>query len=176
MDVHDHTRTGGRGMTALTHLLVYEFAPGAEFEGQLVGALERTESGGTLRVLDVLFVMRDPDTGELAAIHQRGRGQGSLVAPLLGFRLDRGERLRASEKALRSGVGVGALERLGEGLEPGGAVAALLVEHVWTRALDDAVARTGGKPVTSELIDAAGTDQLTAELIAATERRDQEPH
>jgi hypothetical protein len=35
-------------------LLVYGFAPGAEFEGRLVGAIERIESGGTLRVLDVV--------------------------------------------------------------------------------------------------------------------------
>jgi hypothetical protein len=28
-------------------LLVYGFAPGAEFEGRLVGASERIESGGT---------------------------------------------------------------------------------------------------------------------------------
>jgi hypothetical protein len=30
-----------------------EFEPGARFEGRLVGAIERIESGGTLRVLDV---------------------------------------------------------------------------------------------------------------------------
>ena len=82
-------------------LLVYGFGPGAEFEGRLVGAIERIESGGTLRVLDVLFVMRDADTDELVVTQRRGRGQGSLVAPLLGFRLDAGERRRASEKALR---------------------------------------------------------------------------
>ena len=68
-------------------------------------------------------------------------GEGSLVSPLLGFRLDPGERRRVSEKALRSG----ALRRLGEALEPGAAVAAVLVEHVWVRALDDAVSRTGGQ-------------------------------
>jgi hypothetical protein len=38
----------------------------------LVGAIERIESG----------------TAELVAIERRGRGEGSLVAPLLGFRLD----------------------------------------------------------------------------------------
>ncbi len=39
--------------------LVYGFGPGAEFEGRLVGAIERVESGGTLRVLDVLFVSEE---------------------------------------------------------------------------------------------------------------------
>jgi hypothetical protein len=151
-------------MTA--QLLVYGFEPGAEFEGRLVGALERVESGGTLRVLDVLFVMRDADTADLVAIQRRGRGAGSLVSPLLGFRLDPGERRRVSAKALRGGAHSDALRRLGEALEPGAAVAAVLVEHVWVRALDDAVARTGGKPLASELVDAASLGELNTDLIA----------
>ena len=155
-------------------LLVYGFAPGAQFEGRLVGAIERIESGGTLRVLDVLFVMRDADSGELVVTKQRGRGQGSLVAPLLGFRLDAGERRRASEKALRADGPAGTLRRLGEELEPGAAVAALLVEHVWVRALDDAVAQTGGTPLASELVEAAAFADLSPDLIVAAATRGEE--
>ena len=62
--------------------MVYAFGHGAEFEGLLLGALERIESGGALRVLDVLFVMREPDSGELAALDLQGRTTGGLVAPL----------------------------------------------------------------------------------------------
>ena len=152
------------------HLLIYGFAPGAEFEGRLVGAIERIESGGKLRVLDVLFVMREADADELVAIDMRGHGEGTLVAPLLGFRLDPGERRRVSEKALRSDEHGGALRRLGEALEPGAAVAAVLVEHVWVRALDDAVSRTGGKPLASELVDPTVFAERTAELLAAAGR------
>jgi hypothetical protein len=72
-------------MTSATQLLLYGFEPGAAFQGRLVGAIERIEIGETLRVLDVLFVMRDADTG--------------------------------------------GLRPLGDTLEPGGAMAALLVEH-----------------------------------------------
>ena len=155
-------------------LLVYEFGPGAEFEGRLVGAIERIESGGTLRVLDVLFVMRDADTDELTVTQRRGRGQGSLVTPLLGFRLDAGERRRASEKALRADGPAGTLRRLGEELEPGAAVAALLVEHVWVRALDDAVAHTGGTPLASELVEAAAFADLSPDqIVAAATRREE---
>jgi hypothetical protein len=42
--------------------LVYRFGPGAAFGGQLVGALERMESGGTLRILDALFVTLEAGT------------------------------------------------------------------------------------------------------------------
>src|SRR4051794_38301035 len=82
-----------------SQLLVYRFAPDASFEGQLVGALERLESGGALRVLDALFVAREPETGELVAVEARRKGMGSLVAPLLDFRLDPGRRREATERA-----------------------------------------------------------------------------
>src|SRR3954453_15664985 len=116
------------GQSSRVQLLVYGFAPGARFEGQLVGAIERVESGGTLRVLDVLFVMRDAETSELAATQLHRRGEGSMVAPLLGFRLDAGEQRRVTLKALRAEGEAGPLHRLGDGLEPGAAVAAVLVE------------------------------------------------
>ncbi len=161
-------------MPGQAQLLVYGFGPGAEFEGRIVGAIERLESGGTLRVLELLFVMRDADTDELVVLEKRGRGQGSLVAPLLGFRLDAGERRRASEKALRADAPTGTLRRLGEALEPGAALAAVLVEHVWMRALDDAVAHTGGTPLASELVEAATFADLSPDLIAGAATRGEE--
>ena len=93
------------------------------------------------------------------------------MAPLLGFRLDAGERRRATEKALRADGPAGTLRRLGEGLEPGAAVAAVLVEHLWARALDDAVAHTGGTPLASELVDAAALADLSPDVIAAAATR-----
>ncbi|HYI18061.1 MAG TPA: hypothetical protein VD836_05100 [Solirubrobacteraceae bacterium] len=154
-------------MTAPAHLLVYGFSPGAEFEGRLVGAIERIERGGTLRVLEVLFVMRDAASGEVVATHPQGRGEGSLVAPLLGFRLDPAERSRMSEQALRADDDSDVVRRLGEALEPGAAVAAVLVEHRWVAALEDAVARTGGRLLAGELVGEpdAGTADMVLEAV-----------
>src|SRR6478609_9575752 len=87
-------------------LLLYGFAADASFEGRLVGALERLESGGALRILDVLFVRRNPESGDIDAIDLHGDGAGGVVAPLLNFRLDEGERRRATERALRAGTEV----------------------------------------------------------------------
>jgi hypothetical protein len=147
-------------------LLVYGFGPGASFEGQLVGALERLESGGALRVLDTLFLHSDAETGELSAVGVRGDGAGRIVAPLLGFRLDPAERRKATQRALRDGtLGMpgAAVEQLGSTLAPGSAIAAVLVEHVWARALEDAVSRTGGTALAGEFVDATA---LTPELLA----------
>jgi hypothetical protein len=151
---------------AVAQLFVYSFGPGAEFEGRLVGALERLESGGALRVLDTLFLQRDGETGELSAIGARGDGAGRIVAPLLNFRLAQAERRRATERALRdgtTGMPGAAVEQLGSTLDPGCAIAAVLVEHVWAEALEDAVSRTGGTLLTGEFVDATA---LTPALLA----------
>jgi hypothetical protein len=160
-------------MSVTVQLLAFHFDPGAEFEGRLVGALERLESGGTLRIRDVLFVGRDPGTEELVAVAARGAGQGALVSALLGFRLDPAERKRATERALQEyerGAEPNLVRRIGETLAPGGAFAAVLVEHVWARALDDAVARTGGTALMSTFVAGTELAELSSELAAAAAR------
>jgi hypothetical protein len=149
-------------------VLLYGFAPGADFEGQLVGALERIQSGGSLRILDVLFAMRDAETGEFVAVDLRGGG--GMVVSLLEFRLDPAKRRRATERALGSDAGGETLGELESALEPGAAVAALLVEHVWARALDDAASRTGGTLLASEFVDATALRELASDLLAAARR------
>jgi hypothetical protein len=148
-------------------LLVYRFGPGAAFEGQLVGALERMESGGTLRILDALFVAIDAETGDLLAIDLQG-GSGGLIAKLLDFRLDPAARRRAAARALADASGGLAqmLRDLGKTLEPGAALAAVLVEHVWAGVLDDAVSRTGGSRLASEFVEAETLSELAPELLA----------
>ncbi len=162
---------------ALPHgqLLVYEFGPDAKFEGQLGGALERFEGRGPLRILEVMFIQRDAETGELVVIDLRGAGAGGLIAPILDFRLDPAARRRATERALRAGTpGIpgDTLRELGSTLAPGAAMAALLIEHAWAEALEDAVARTGGAPLVSEFVEARTLAELAPELLSAASRRD----
>ena len=152
----------------MRQLLLYGFGPDADFEGRLVGALERLESGGALRILDVLFVRRDAESGDIEAVDLHGDGAGGVVAPLLNFRLDEAERSRATERALRADPDV--VRELGAALEPGAALAAVLVDHVWSGALEDAVARTGGTPLANDFVDATALGQLGAELLAAAGR------
>ena len=151
------------------HLLVYAFPPGATFDGGLVGALERLESGGALRILDVLFVRRDAESGDLDAIDLHGDGAGGVVAPLLNFRLDEGERRRATERTLRANADV--VRDLGAALEPGAALAAVLVDHVWSDALDDAASRSGGRLLAGDFVAATALSELGSDLLAAARRR-----
>ena len=148
-------------------LFAFGFGADAAFEGQLVGALERLESGGALRILDVLFVAADEAEGELFALDLQG-GAGGLIAKLLDFRLDPAARRRATERALGDSATGGMaqlLRDLGESLEPGAAVVAVLVEHVWIRALEDAVSRVGGKALSTDFVEAATLPELAPDLL-----------
>jgi len=153
-------------------LLLYTFGSDARFEGQLVGAFERIESGGAVRVIDALFVASDPETGELVAIDLRG-GAGGILAELLDFRLDPASRRRATERALHpeaGGLPAEALRRLGEALDPGEAMLALLLEHAWAETLEDAVSRTGGTPLASDFVDATTLAELAPAVVAQLTR------
>jgi hypothetical protein len=147
-------------------LLLYSFDADANFEGRLVGALERMESGGALRIVEALFVSRDAETGELAALDLHSRGAGSLVSPLIGFRLDPRERQRTTERTLDA-EGGDSLRALGAALAPGAAIAAVLVEHTWARALADAISQSGGTPLSSGFVEADTLSDLTPLLVAA---------
>ena len=98
---------------------------------------------------------------DLVAIDVHGHGRGGFVGPLLGFRMDPKARHQATDQALESDAG-DTVRELAETLEPGGAIAAVLVEHAWAHALDDAVARTGGTELANEFVDAS---ELGPELL-----------
>lgn len=147
-------------------LLAFTFPPGSGFEGQLVGALERIESGGTMRVLDGLFVAREPQSGELVAVTLGADGPAGMIGPLLSFRLDESARKRATEHALQGRAG-DVVRSLASTLEPGGAIAAVLVEHAWALALDEAITRIGGSQLANEFVDPTGVADVSACLASA---------
>ena len=152
----------------MLQLVIYRFAPGATFEGQLVGALERLEAGGALKIVDLLFVGSDAATGERFAIDMPRGGAAGIVAPLLGFRLDMAERRRLTRRALAAGGERAELiDRLTGLLAPGEAAAAMLIDHEWARVLADAVDRTGGTQVTNAFVERASLSTLAAEVLAA---------
>jgi hypothetical protein len=151
-------------MTSPVQLFVYRFGSSAGFEGQLLAALERIEAGGAVRVLHVLFVGSDPASGEIFAIELHGSGAGGIALPLIGFRLDVSERRRITRRA-NAGASGDLIATLGETLEPGGALVAVLVGHEWARALEDAVARTGGTELANAFVEAASLTALSAELL-----------
>ncbi len=158
----------------LAQLFVYEFGPDSSFEGQLGGALQRLEAGGVLRILEATFIQREADSGELVVFDVSGDGAGSLIAPLLDFRLDPAARRSATERALAAetpdGMPGDVMRELGDALKPGNAIAMLLIEHRWAAALEDAVARTGGTQVVAEFVQARTLAEIAPRLLSVTSR------
>ena len=138
------------------------FGPDAKFEGRIMEELAKLELLGTIRILDLLFVQKDADSGDVIALDIQGEDLGAIVGALLGFEFegDGGEApAGASGDRGAFGLSTADVEGLAAGLEPGYAAGFLLVEHVWARDFKRAVEDAGGVPL--------GEGFLTAEAIAA---------
>jgi hypothetical protein len=134
-------------------LLAYKFPPGSAFQGQLVGALERIESGGAMRIIDGVFVGRDETSGEMFAVTMTADTYSGMTGRLLNWRLDPSSRVGTTAHALEGPAGP-FVKSLADGLEPGEAVAAVLVEHIWEQTLGDAIERIGGSEHDNKFVEA----------------------
>jgi hypothetical protein len=155
-------------MTELAQLRVYRFEPGAVFEGQLVGAIERMQLGDGTELLDALFVRREAASSGFEAVDLAVGGRGGTFASLLDFRLEPRRRRAITERTLAEhpgGVPRRDIELIGAALEAGGAVLAVLSSGTAT-ALDEAVARCGGRPIADEPVDARALAQVGPRLRA----------
>ena len=125
------------------------FPESATYEGRIIAEMQKIEASGALRVLDVLFVLKDPDTGELQTLDIQS------------------DELQALAGTLTLGVSRREIEGVGDELAPGQAAGMLLVEHVWARDLADAIEATGGGVLAQGLLGPEAMDEIIAELAAA---------
>ena len=154
-------------------LLTIGFTPDAEFEGKILDELERLERHETIRILDLLFVGKDAQTGDLLALDYQGEELGAIVGALLGFEFeDDGGPLAESSQGIQGhafGLSQTEVQEIAASLHPGDSAGFLLIEHVWARDLKRAIRDAGGFPLgegflTPETLAAVGT-----ELVAMSE-------
>ena len=148
-----------------TQMLVFRFGPETSFEGALLGAVERMETGMDLRILEFMFLRRDPETGELDFL--RSDGSSGLASAVLEFRLEPASRRKTSETALAQNA---AVAEFGQILEQGEAIVALLVQHRWVETLADAVTRMGGDTAAIEFVEANSLNDALPRLRASLDR------
>jgi uncharacterized membrane protein len=157
-------------------LLAIGFGPQAQFEGRIMEELARLERTGTTRILDLLFVSKEADTGDLIALDYQGEELGGIVGALLGFEFEGGEAdvaATASEDAHAFGLSQEQLEGMAASLEPGHSAAFLLIEHVWARDLKRAVRDAGGTPLAEGFLTPETVALVGAELLAMAEALDE---
>jgi len=119
-------------MTAPLQLIALTFRLDADAESRLLAEVGRIEGRGVLRVLDIVFVAKGHD----GTVEELEVGDdedfGSLLASISPFGVQNGGRPAAGNGAARepASSGVAAIQDLANSLEPGSAVAFLLVEHL----------------------------------------------
>jgi uncharacterized membrane protein len=156
-------------------LLAIGFGPEADFEGRIMDELAKLETQKTIRILDLLFVHKDAQTGDLLALDYQGENLGAIIGALLGFEFDGDEQLTGSteeEQGVEShafGLSQREIEGMAASLEPGTSAGFLLVEHVWARDLKRAIRHTGGVPIGEGFLTPEAVAEVAAELVVLSE-------
>jgi hypothetical protein len=156
-------------------LLAIGFGPEAKFEGRIMAELARLEHSGTIRVLDLLFVSKDDESGDLLALDYQGEDLGGIVGALLGFEFEgNGERPRNAPGGGHAfGLSREQIEAMGAALEPGHSAGFLLVEHAWEKQFKAAVRDAGGVPLGEGLLTPEAIAAVALELEAMAEALDE---
>jgi DNA-binding NarL/FixJ family response regulator len=155
-------------MTAPLQVIALSFSRDAGSEERILAEVDRLRGRGVLRLLDMLFVAKSQD----GTIERLTAGDdedfGSLLAAVVP--VANGDRPAAPASASGSAAFDRADARaLADSLEPGTALAFLLVEHYWAAPLFDAIAETGGTLIGEGFLTAETGLVVGAEVAALEE-------
>jgi uncharacterized membrane protein len=140
--------------TGPIQLVVLGFEELDRFRGQILAELQEVRGRDVIRLLDLLFVVRDESgqvtAAELSDLPEEDRDRyGALLGRLVD--LDPGADQPAMDDTVPEGTEAGLtseeVRQVAATLEPGTAAALLLVEHRWAARLAAAVRDAGGRLV-----------------------------
>ena len=157
-------------------LLAIGFGPEAKFEGEIMDELSKLERQETIRILDLLFVHKDAETGDLLALDYQGQELGAIVGTLLGFEFEGDSEQPIDPQEVESqafGLSRKEIEEVAALLDPGSSAGFLLIEHVWARDLKRAVRETGGFPLGEGFLTPEAVAAVAPELVAMAEALDE---
>jgi uncharacterized membrane protein len=136
-------------------LLVVKF-PGNQFKGEIAPALQELVETGTIRVIDLIFAMKDEE-GTLAILELNALGDETLAV------------FEPEPSELSGSLTEDDARSLSGGLENNSSVAILLFENTWATKFVEAVRNANGELVMIERVPRAVIDELIAE-VAATQQ------
>jgi uncharacterized membrane protein len=156
------------------------------FQGEVLGELEKLRDSDTIRVIDALAVSKDAD-GDVAILKMDNLTRderielGAKIGALIGIGAA-GDDEEAVEEMAMAGAQVGAEDGIEvfnedevwdvvEEIPNDTAAALLLIEHHWAVGLRDAVARAGGFRISDGFVS-----PLDLVAIGAMTREDAEAH
>src|SRR5215213_5275543 len=101
-------------------LLAVGFDPDARFEGRIMDELANLERHETIRILDLLFVGKDGETGDLLALDYQGEDLGAIVGALLDFEFEGEQPSEVSEIECHAfGLSQNEIQGIAASLRPG---------------------------------------------------------
>ncbi len=124
-------------------ILVVNFED-ANFTGEIQAELVRLHDAGVVKVLDLLFVAKS-DAGEVEVLKTSDIHTGELSQAVLG--------MDAAGAADVLGDDEADVWYAADAIDPGGAAAVAVLEHIWAIPLREAIERAGGRQAAGEWIE-----------------------
>jgi DNA-binding NarL/FixJ family response regulator len=158
-------------MPAPLQMIALTFRLDVDAQSRLLAEVDRIAGRGVLRVLDMVFLAKRQDGTVEGLEVGEGEDFGSLLAGISPFGTGNGSRLTADAGVAGgpAGSGVATVQALADSLEPGSAVALLLVEHVWAGPLVDAVSAADGALISDDFLAGDVSRAIGAEIAAVEE-------
>lgn len=120
---------------------------GNRFRGEIVPALQSVIDQGVVRIVDLLFVLKDAD-GNVSAFELED--VDTETAALFGGLGIEPDGLFSEEDVID----------IGESLENNNSAAFVLIEHIWAAGLREAIVNAGGFVVSNGLVSAEALDVI----------------
>lgn len=152
--------------------------PRTDLRDAVLDELAWTQRRGLMRLVDVLFVVRDDERGGIVPLDPGERGPaggpwGVAIAALLD--VDRPvPAATADQQGLATdevaGLGPADVAALARRLPPGRAAAWILIQHLWADDLSDALGAAGARPLVEGYLRRDAVDAVAPQLGALVER------
>lgn len=155
------------------------FPPRSDLRATVLDELERVQRHGDVKLVDVLFVIRDSGRDEIVPLDPGWRApvaetSGAVVGALLGIGPAPGRPAPAGVDRLDqggvAGLGRHEIDSLLRRLPPGRGAAWMLIEHVWAEDLMDALGAAGAEPLVEGYLRREAVDVIAPHLGALAER------
>jgi uncharacterized membrane protein len=159
-------------------LVVIGFETNDRFRGDIMRELDTLRGRGVIRVLDLLFVMKD-EAGDIFAFEDTDLSDeeeaeyGAVISAMIGLGKGQDVETAMSEALAVSqndyGLTEADIRQVADKVEPGTSAAILLVEHAWAAGFKEAVRQAGGHMLAQGFLTPEALFMVGAELQAIVE-------